>query len=152
KLGHLWGNASSPILYGDLCIAWCGPGTRQFLLALDKRTGKKVWETPEPGGDRGITTKNFLGSWATPTVARVNGKDQLIFAVPFKLAGYDPLTGKELWSAKIPGTYCYSSPMVLDNLVVYGGALVKLGGTGDVAKDRLGYKVGAMYIGTAAVL
>src|SRR5947208_6650675 len=27
KLEHLWGNASSPILYGDLCIQWCGPGS-----------------------------------------------------------------------------------------------------------------------------
>ena len=55
KLEHLWGNASSPILHGDLCIQWCGPGARQFLLAVNKRTGEKVWETAEPGGDPGIT-------------------------------------------------------------------------------------------------
>jgi hypothetical protein len=33
KLDHIWGNASSPILYADLAILWCGPGSRQFLLA-----------------------------------------------------------------------------------------------------------------------
>src|ERR1043165_1899131 len=32
KLEHLWGNASSPILHGDLSILWCGPGQRQLLL------------------------------------------------------------------------------------------------------------------------
>lgn len=96
KLEHLWGNASSPVLYGDLCIQWCGPGERQFLLAVNKHTGQKVWETPEPGGDPGITSKKFLGSWCTPILARVGDQDQLIFAVPFKLAGYDPRTGKEL--------------------------------------------------------
>src|SRR5262245_23452791 len=151
KLEHLWGNASSPILYGDLCIQWCGPGTRQFLLAVNKYTGKKVWETPEAGGDPGITTKNFLGSWATPIIARVGDQDQLIFPVPFKLAGYDPRTGKELWSAKGPGTYCYSSPFVVDGLVIYGNMLVKLGRKGDVTKDQLRYRVGSMYISTAAV-
>lgn len=151
KLEHLWGNASSPIIHGDLCIQWCGPGTRQFLLAVNKKTGAKVWETAEPGGDPGITSKNFLGSWATPIIARVGDQDQLIFPVPHKLKGYDPKTGKELWSARGPGTYCYSSPLVVDGLVVYGGNLYKLGGTGDISKDQRKYKVGSMYISTAAV-
>lgn len=151
KLEHLWGNASSPILYGDLCIQWCGPGQRQFLLALDKRTGKKVWQTDEPGGDPGITTKNFLGSWCTPVIASVGGQDQLIFAVPFKLAGYDPKSGKQLWSAKIPGTYCYSSPLFIDGNAVYGHAVLKLGGSGDITKDQLRHRVGSMGISTAAI-
>src|SRR5262249_2932940 len=43
-LEHIWGNASSPILYGELAILWCGPGERQFLRAVDKRTGATVWE------------------------------------------------------------------------------------------------------------
>src|SRR5262249_38657301 len=84
-------------------------------------------------------------------IARVGAQDQLIFAVPFKLAGYDLRTGKELWSAKVPGTYCYSSPLFVDGLAVYGGALVQLGGSGDVTKDRLRHKVGSMYISTAVV-
>src|SRR5262245_17013170 len=90
KIEHLWGTASSPIIHGDLCIVWCGPGERQFLLAVNKKTGAKVWETPEPGGDAGITSKKFLGSWSTPLVAKVGGQDQLLFAVPGKIKGYDP--------------------------------------------------------------
>ena len=179
KLKHLWGNASSPILYGDLCIQWCGPGERQFLRAVNKHTGKKVWETAEAGGDTGITSRKFLGSWCTPIIARVapspqplsprgrgeqsgplsprgrggekRGQEQLIFAVPFKLAGYDPKTGKELWSAKVPGTYCYSSPLYVEGLAIYGSSLTKLGGSGDITKDQLRYRVGSMYIGTAVI-
>jgi len=45
KLEHIWGNASSPILYGDLAILAVGPGKKQSLLAVNKRTGEKVWET-----------------------------------------------------------------------------------------------------------
>jgi outer membrane protein assembly factor BamB len=151
KIEHLWGNASSPILHGDLCILWCGPGERQFLIAIDKKTGKKVWETPEAGGDPGITSKKFLGTWATPIIARVGERDQLIFPVPFRLSGYDPETGKQLWSAKGPGTYCYSSPLFLDGLAIYGSNIYKLGGTGDITKDQLKYRVGSMYISTATV-
>jgi len=152
KLEHLWGTASSPIIYGDLCIAWCGPGERQFLIALDKKTGAKVWETTEAGGDTGITSKTFLGSWATPLIARVGDQDQLLFAVPFKMKGYDPQTGKELWSAKGPGTYCYTSPLFVDGLIVYGRELVKLGDGGDISKDRLKHHVGTMKISTAVIV
>jgi outer membrane protein assembly factor BamB len=56
KLEHIWGNASSPILYGNLCILWCSPGPRQFLLAVDKSNGQTVWEFQEPGGMK-VTTR-----------------------------------------------------------------------------------------------
>ncbi len=151
KYEHLWGNASSPILYGDLCIQWCGPGERQFLLAVDKRTGEKVWQTDEPGGDAGITSKTFLGSWCTPIITRVGDQDQLIFALPRQLKGYDPRTGKELWTARTGGSYCYYSPLSVDGLAIYGPALLKLGGRGDVTPDLLRHRVGAMYISTPVI-
>jgi outer membrane protein assembly factor BamB len=151
KIEHLWGTASSPIIHGELCIQWCGPGERQFLIAVNKKTGEKVWETPEAGGDAGITSKKFLGSWSTPLVAHLGGQDQLIFAVPGKIKGYDPKTGKELWSAQGPGSYCYSSPLFFEGLAVFGADLVKLGGAGDISKDRLKHRVGSMYISTAVV-
>jgi outer membrane protein assembly factor BamB len=151
KIEHLWGTASSPILYDDLCIQWCGPGDRQFLVALNKRTGEKIWQTDEPGGDAGITTKTFLGSWSTPLVARIGEQDQLIFALPRSLKGYDPRTGKELWSAKLGGSYCYHSPLLVDGIAIFGADLIKLGGIGEITGDRLGHRVAAMYISTAAV-
>jgi len=44
KQKHMWGNAASPVLYKDLCILSFGPGEREFLLAVDKKTGKTVWQ------------------------------------------------------------------------------------------------------------
>ena len=152
KIEHLWGTASSPVLYGDLCILWCGPGARQFLVALNKKTGEKVWETVEEGGDDGITSKKFLGSWSTPLVARVGDQDQLLFAVPFKIKGYDVLSGKELWSSSGPGVYCYPSPLFVDDLAIFGPNLVKLGGLGDISSNRQKYKVGSMKICSAVVV
>src|SRR5262245_47663620 len=50
KFIHIWGTASSPVIHGDLVYLWCGPGDRQFLVALNKRTGDEVWRHDELGG------------------------------------------------------------------------------------------------------
>jgi outer membrane protein assembly factor BamB len=142
KLEHIWGNGSSPILYGDLAILWAGPGERQFLLAVNKKTGQKVWQHDEPGGSYS-QKGTWIGSWSTPVIAKVDGKDHLILGVPKKLKGFDPNTGKELWSCNGLGNLVYTSPLVADGSAVnmsgfHGPALaVKLGGAGDITKDRL---------------
>lgn len=143
KLEQIWGNASSPILYGDLAILWCGPGERQFLLAVDKKTGKDVWKHDEPGGAFGKAQKDWLGSWSTPIIIKVKDQDQLVLSVPEKLKGFDPKTGKELWSCSGLGKLVYTSPVHANGIVVsmsgyHQPALaVQLGGEGDITKDRL---------------
>ena len=144
KLEHVWGNASSPILYGDLAILWCGPGERQFLLAVRKISGATVWKHDEPGGKSGSAgPKEWLGSWCTPLIARVGNHDELILGVPKKVKGFDPRTGKELWSCGGLGELVYASPVCsADGIVVavsgyYGPALaVRAGGAGDVTTTR----------------
>lgn len=178
KLEHIWGNASSPIFYKDLVILWCGPGERQFLLAVDKKTGKTVWEHQEASGHAGhaapIKDANpyativlqsqrlagaastafalranrnvvWKGSWSTPIVARIAYHDELILSVPNKVKGFDPASGKELWSCDGLTDLVYTSPVCSpDGIVVafsgYGGAAlaVRAGGKGDVtATHRL---------------
>jgi len=128
KLEHVWGNASSPVIYGDLVILWCGPGARAFLLAVNKKTGAKVWETPEKGSEPG----KFEGSWSTPIIVKAEGRE-----------GFDPKTGKELWSCDGLTSLVYTSPLFADGIAVamsgYGGAAlaVRLGGGGDITKSRL---------------
>lgn len=142
KLEHIWGNASSPILHGKLAILWCGPGARQFLLAVDKKSGETVWEHQEPGGKFGDQSSDWLGSWSTPIIAKVNGRDELLLGVPHKLKAFDPATGKELWSCTGLGPLVYTSPVYADGIVIamsgYGGAAmaVRAGGDGDVTQSR----------------
>ncbi|MEK7686472.1 MAG: PQQ-binding-like beta-propeller repeat protein [Verrucomicrobiota bacterium] len=45
---HQWGYAASPVLHDELCFLNFGPGPRSFLIALDKRTGKTVWQRDAP--------------------------------------------------------------------------------------------------------
>lgn len=160
KLEHIWGNASSPILYNDLAILWCGPGERQFLLAVNKKTGDKVWEHNEPGGADGLQNRAWIGSWSTPIVVPINGQDQLLLGVPKFFKGFDPKNGKELWSCAGLGNLVYGSPLYADGLAVamsgfHGPALaVKLGGGGDITKDRLWHhtKSNPQRIGTGVIV
>jgi outer membrane protein assembly factor BamB len=142
KLEHIWGNASSPVLYEHLAILWCGPGDRQFLLAVDKETGKEVWRHDEPGGAYGKDSAKWLGSWSTPIVIRIGDHDELVVGVPRKLKGFDPRTGKELWSCDGLGNLSYTSPVHSDGVIVamsgfHGPALaVRTGGKGDVTQTH----------------
>lgn len=51
KMTHMFGNASSVILYGDLCILPFGPDDKARLIAVSKRTGATVWEAEPPQVD-----------------------------------------------------------------------------------------------------
>jgi outer membrane protein assembly factor BamB len=147
KLRHLWGAAaSSPILHGELCIVWCGPGPRQFLLAVDKKSGQKVWQHDEKGGQIGDNKKQdtWVGSWSTPIIVHIQDHDELILAAPERLKGFDPKQGKELWWCDGLSKLVYTTPLAsADGIVVamsgYGGPAiaVKAGGTGDVTAQRL---------------
>ncbi|MDA1016111.1 MAG: PQQ-binding-like beta-propeller repeat protein [Planctomycetota bacterium] len=136
KLHHIWGNASSPILYGDLVIIWCGPGDRQFLLAVDRCTGKKVWEHVEPDGNSGESGK-LLGTWATPIIVRIGDQDQLIMPIPYKFKAFAPKTGRELWASDDRRSYVYGSAIFEDGVAVSGNTIYKLGLEGVVEQKRL---------------
>jgi outer membrane protein assembly factor BamB len=150
---HAFGNASSPILYDNLAILWCGPNCmlgkekatkeakpkapwgpmgRNFLLAVDKNTGKTVWEHDE---------KN--GSWGTPLVTKINEQDQLLLSTVPHLVAIEPKSGQTLWSCNGLTKFAYTSPLYGNGVAVamsgfHGDALaVKLGNTGDITKDRL---------------
>jgi outer membrane protein assembly factor BamB/Ca2+-binding EF-hand superfamily protein len=51
KLIHMFGNAVSPVLFGDLCILNFSPDQKSRLIALNKKTGETVWEVEPPKPD-----------------------------------------------------------------------------------------------------
>jgi len=84
-----WGAANSPIVHGDLVIFNLDDDLSSYLIALDKRTGKVVWQTPRP---------EMLGGYAVPVMCTAGGRTDVVVAGSGKLKGYDPKTGKELWA------------------------------------------------------
>jgi hypothetical protein len=73
-----------------------GPGERAFLAALDLKTGKLLWKYDEPGGPSTVPKGNS-GTWCTPIVAKVGGKDQILCSMLTQVVACDPKTGVRLW-------------------------------------------------------
>lgn len=153
----IWGNAASPVIYGDLCIYYHGPDqTKGLIAAVDKTTGKTIWEFKEPEWKPGPRTDGFkgrdegsvIGSWSTPVIVPTKAGDQLVMSFPLQLKAFDPKSGKELWTSDGLNPLVYTSPMFGDDTVVamggfHGNTLaVKTGGTGDVTQsERTWHKV-----------
>lgn len=104
---HIWGNASSPVIHGDLCFLNFGPGETTYLLAVNKKTGKTVWKHDEDtgygkpptadvrtakGGAGGNAT--FIGSWTTPVLMKAPGEEKPL-APATKLPGAPELLKTE---------------------------------------------------------
>lgn len=114
---HETGPGTSPILYEDLLIIHFDGTDRQFVVALDKESGDERWLTKRTGElhERNSMQKAF----ATPLVAKINGKDQLISPGADWVYGYEPLTGKELWKIKF-GELGFSNapqPVVFEEMI-----------------------------------
>jgi outer membrane protein assembly factor BamB len=164
---HIWGNAASPVLYERLALLNFGPGERTFLLAVDKTTGEEVWKVEEPGGKLGDKgSSEWIGSWSTPAVATLAGRDELVMSWPSVLKSYNPRTGELLWTChglerdQATSALVYTSPLVSPDVIVAMGGFsgpslaVRTGGTGDVTETHRLWRVrsGPQRIGSGVIV
>lgn len=112
ECNHYRGAGSSPILFSNLFILNYDGSDRQFVLALDKETGRTVWETkrsidfmdlgpdgkPELNGD-------LRKAFATCQIAFFDGQLTLLSQGSKAFYAYDPLSGGELWRVEERGNY-----------------------------------------------
>jgi outer membrane protein assembly factor BamB len=125
-----FGEGATPALYGDtLVIPWDHEGD-DFIVALDKRTGKEKWRQP----------RNEATSWATPLVVVHAGKPQVVTAATSRIRSYDLETGKQIWESEGLTTNAIPSPVTKDGVVYatsgYQGSklfAIRLGKTGDLS-------------------
>lgn len=82
------GAGGSPVLYDDLLIVSCDGQQMQYVVALEKATGKVRWRKYRQGAQ----------AYTTPLIVRLPTGDQLISPGAFRAFAYEPRTGKELWS------------------------------------------------------
>ena len=144
KFVHIWGYGASPIIHRDAVVLNCGPGERTFLIALDKRTGKTLWQQDEQGGQSGLVgRRNWVASWCTPVVARVDGRDQIVVSFPYHVKGFDPKSGKVLWKCDGLSQIVSASVVIKDGIAVaiadgWGGNSlgIRLGGEGNVTRTH----------------
>ena len=129
-----WGSAASPILFGNLLIVNASVESGS-LLALDKKSGKQVWRV-----------EGIKEAWNTPLLVPVKGgRTELVVAVPQKVIGLHPTSGKELWTCATGITWYMVPSMVAHDGVVYcvggrsgkaGSLAVRAGGRGDVTETH----------------
>jgi outer membrane protein assembly factor BamB len=155
ECNHFRGAGSSPIIFRNLLIMHFDGSDRQFVLALDKNSGKTVWWTersidfkdlgpdgkPQAEGD-------FRKAFATPHVIEVKGTPVLISLGSKATYGYDPMTGKELWRIEEHGSFSSSTrPVIGHGLVFYPtgfptGQLfaIRPDGRGDVTHTNVAWR------------
>lgn len=105
------GYGSSPLIYKSLLIVQADCAGSGFVAALDRGSGEIVWRTSRPHDN----------SYGTPTIANIDGADQLILCGQDRLIGYDPDTGKELWSYKGLSVTTANTPQVVGDTVYASG-------------------------------
>jgi outer membrane protein assembly factor BamB len=95
RIRHENGPGSSPILWGDLLIVHCDGSDLQYIVALDKHTGKIAWKTDRTG--KLNENPQLKKAYGTPLVVNVDQKPLLLSPGADWLYAYDPATGKEAW-------------------------------------------------------
>ncbi len=150
---HSVGPGSSPVLFRHLLILTMDGTDSQFLIALDKRTGRTAWKAPRSAdwslGDPADSTPRpeQQKAFSTPLITQWEGRPLLISSGAKASYGYDPLTGKELWKVGYRGFSNASRPIAghgfaLINTGYHRAELwaVRLGGSGDVTSTHVAWK------------
>lgn len=137
------GNGGSPALAGETLILCCDGSDQQFVVGLDRKTGKIRWKTErDVKPDRGF-------SFSTPLLISINGKLQAVCPGSDAVFAYEPATGKEIWRVKYDGGYSVvPRPIYAGGLVFVctGYNRPKLlaidpTGSGDVTESHLRWQV-----------
>ena len=138
KYSQVHGPGGSPILYENLLILNCDGNSTQFVVALDKNTGKIVWKKDRPSAM----------AYATPLIIRPASGPQLVSPGAFRAISYNPATGEELWFVRYGDGFSNVPRPVFGHGLVYlctgfyqpNLLAVRVDGKGDVTSSHLQWK------------
>ncbi|MEO6035687.1 MAG: PQQ-binding-like beta-propeller repeat protein, partial [Verrucomicrobiota bacterium] len=153
---HFRGAGSSVTIYKNMLLHNFDGSDFQFVVALDKNTGKTLWRTersvdfkdlkedgkPDANGD-------WRKSFSTPRVFEIDGKPLLFSQGSKAYYAYDPFTGKELWRAEEHKTHTTATTPVFGQGLIFcctGNGkgevwAIRPGGTGVVTDSHVVWKV-----------
>jgi outer membrane protein assembly factor BamB len=147
-----WGSASSPILHGSALILNCDTDGEDFLLAVDKATGRTLWQT------RRTATR----AWPAPVIWSVNGQHQVVVSGSERVVAYDAANGSEIWRVEGLSTWVSPTPVIAHGLAFVtssgqGGNVtmaIRPGGRGDVTATHVAWQNAraATYISSPVVV
>jgi outer membrane protein assembly factor BamB len=111
-----YGHASSLIMWKDKVYVQYDSNKSHKLIALNNLTGETKWETE----------RKVKISWASPIIANIGGKYQVVLSADPLVAGYDAETGKELWNVSCMSGEVGSSPAYGSGYVFAANEYAKL--------------------------
>ena len=88
RYSSLASHDSSPVLYRTTVIVACDQQRGSYLAAVHRQTGKIIWRVRRPDGE----------SSASPVIAQLAGRPQLILAGRTSVSSYNPATGELIWT------------------------------------------------------
>ncbi len=161
---HFRGPASSVILFENLVILTMDGADVQYLVALDKQTGKTVWKTDrsvkfnDAEGFQGFAKEGDLRkAHSTPLIVAIDGQPQMFSPGAKATYAYDPRTGREMWMARYLAWSAAPRPVYGRGLALILTGLgetelwgIRVGGRGDVTDTHVAWKVGKSAAKTAS--
>lgn len=103
-----FGEGTAPVLHEDTLILNFDHQGEDFIVALDKSTGKELWRT----------ARDEESNWSAPLVIEHAGRTQVIVSATARVKSYDLETGEELWECGGLGLNTIPAP-VYDGENVY---------------------------------
>ena len=140
------GPASSPMLFGELFIVNVDGRDVQYVVALDKNTGKTVWKT-DRSADFTDVPVHKRKAYSMPSLIENAGELQLVSNGAQGCYAYNPRTGEELWKIKhhgfsnaprpVSGHGLLFTTVDRDNPQLWA---IRLGGKGDLSDSHIAWK------------
>ena len=149
---HFRGAGSSPILHDDLLYLNFDGSDFQFVVALDKKTGRTAWKVNRSvdfqdldAAGRPSADGDFRKGFSTPHIISHEGRALLLSSGAKAHYAYEPATGAEIWRLEERAQHSASSRPLVAHGMVYlqtgfskGQLLaVKLGGAGVLPETQV---------------
>ncbi len=109
KFDSVHGFCSCPVLYKNLLIVNGDHDGDSYIVALNRNTGRTVWEIPREHKTR---------SYVTPIIRTIEGRTQMMLSGSLSVTSYDPDTGKLLWFIDGPTEQFVASPVFSHQLLL----------------------------------
>ena len=128
-----YGYASSLLIYGNTLIIQYQNNSNGQILALNTKTGNKVWSK---------ASKDKI-AWSSPIIASLSGKQALVVMGNPAITAYNPSNGNELWRVDCMSGEVGASPASAGGVVFgaseYAKCIAIDGATGETLWEASDY-------------
>jgi outer membrane protein assembly factor BamB len=127
---YQWGHSSSPVIYRNSVIVQADIQKGSYIAAWDLTSGKQLWKTERA---------EEIPTWGTPTLV-TDGKRPELVTNGTKIRGYDPATGRLLWTLGPNSEVTVGTPVAKNGMIYVTGGYppvrpiyaIRAGATGDI--------------------